>query len=71
MNTNFQGKNVLKVNPSYKVLSLIMLDSVIRVIKKYYPQTLFEKCNYEIKKEQKGENINHDFDSSSSIENDN
>ena len=29
---------------------MIMLDSVIRVNKKYYPQTLLEECKYEIKK---------------------
>ena len=39
-NTNFQGKIVPKENASYKCLSLIMLDSVIRVNKKYYPQTV-------------------------------
>ena len=27
-----------------------MLDSVIRVNKKYYPQTHLEECKYEIKK---------------------
>ena len=31
VNTNFQGKNVPKEYASYKRLSLIMLDSVIRV----------------------------------------
>ena len=31
VNTNFQGKKALKENASYKCLSLIMLDSVIRV----------------------------------------
>ena len=36
VNTNFQDKKVLKENASYKRLSLIMLDSVIRVNKKYY-----------------------------------
>ena len=35
LNTNFQGKKVLKENVSYKCLSFIMLDSVIRVNKKY------------------------------------
>ena len=43
-NTNFQGKKVPKENASYKCLSLIMLKSVIRVNKKYYPQTLLEEC---------------------------
>ena len=40
VNTNFQGKKVPKENASYKCLSLIMLDSVIRANKKHYPQTL-------------------------------
>ena len=50
VNTIFQGKKGLKENEWYKYLSLIMLDSVIRVNKKYYPQTLLEECKYEIKK---------------------
>ena len=40
VNTNFQGKKVPRENASYKYLSLIMLDFVIRVNKKYYPQPL-------------------------------
>ena len=40
VNTHFQGKKIPRENASYKCLSLIMLDSVIRVSKKYYPQTL-------------------------------
>ena len=43
MNRNFQGKNIPKENASYKCFSLIMLNSVIRANKKYYPQTLLEK----------------------------
>ena len=35
VNTNFQVKKLPKENTSYKFLSLIMLDSVIRVSKKY------------------------------------
>ena len=42
VNTNFQGKKVPKENASYKCLSLIMLDSVIRVNKKHYPPTLLD-----------------------------
>ena len=38
------------MNASYKCLSLIMLDSVIRVNKKHYPQTLLEERKYIIKK---------------------
>ena len=56
VNTNFQGKEVAKENASYKCLSLIVLDSVIRASKKYYLQTLLEECKYEIKKN-KTENL--------------
>ena len=41
--TNFQDKKIPKENASYKCLSLIMLDSVIRAKKKYYPQTILEE----------------------------
>ena len=71
VNKNFQGKKVPKENASYKCLSLIMLDSVIRVNKKYYPQTLLEECKYVIRKNQMGNLINNDLNLSSSDESDN
>ena len=37
LNTNFQGNKTPKENASYKCLLLIMLDSVIRANKRYYP----------------------------------
>ena len=43
-----------------------MLDSVIRVNKKYYPQTLLEECKYAINK--MDNLINDDLDLSSSDE---
>ena len=43
-----------------------MLYSVIRVSKNYYPQTLLEKCKYEIKKIKMENLINDDLDLSSS-----
>ena len=51
VNTNVQGKKVPKEDASYKFLSLIMLDSVMRLNKEYYSQTFLERCSYEIKKE--------------------
>ena len=59
VNTDFQGKKVPKENASYKCLSLIMLDSVIRVNKKYYPQTLLGECKYVIRNN-KMENLIND-----------
>ena len=70
INTNFQGKKTPKENASYKCLSLIMLDSIIRANKKYYPQILLEECKYEIKKNKMENLINDNLDVSSSDESD-
>ena len=70
VNTKFQGKKVPKENVSYKCLSLIMLDSVIRVNEKYYPQALLEECKYVIRKNKMENLINDDLDLSSSDESD-
>ena len=43
-----------------------MLDSVVRVSKKYYHQTLLEECKYEIRKNKMENLINNDIDLSSS-----
>ena len=43
-----------------------MLDSVIRVIKKYCPQTLLEECKYEEKRTKMENLITDDLDLSSS-----
>ena len=48
-----------------------MLDSVIRVNKKYYPQTLLEECKYVIRKSKIENLINNDLNLSSSDESDN
>ena len=48
-----------------------MLELVIRVNKKYYPQTVLEECKYEIKKNEMENLINDDLDSSSSNESNN
>ena len=50
VNTNLQSKKVPKGDASYKCLSLIMLDSIVKVGKKYYPQVFLEECKYVKKK---------------------
>ena len=62
VNTYFQRKKIPKENASYKCLSLIMLDSVIRANEKYYLQILLEECKYEIKKNNMENLINDDLD---------
>ena len=43
VNTSFQGKKLPQENNKFNFLSLVMLDSVVRTKKKYYPQTLLEE----------------------------
>ena len=45
-----------------------MLDSVIKVKKKYYPETLLEECKYEPKKIKMESVIDDDLEKSSSDE---
>ena len=71
VNTNFQTQKVPKENASCKCISLIMLDSVFRVNKKYYLQTLLEECKYVIRKNKVENLINNDLSLSSSDESDN
>ena len=48
-----------------KCLSIIMLDSVIKANKKYYPQTFLEECKY-VQEKIKTENyIDEDLESGS------
>ena len=54
-----------KKNCPYKCLSLIAIDSVIKMGKKYYPQTLLEECKYKLTKKKVEDLIVEDFDSSS------
>ena len=63
--TNFYNKKMPKEKASCKCLS-IMIDSVIKANKKYYPQTLLEECKY-IQEKIKTENyINEDLEKSKS-----
>ena len=64
--TNFHNKKMLKEKAPCKCLSIIMIDSVIKANKKYYPQTLLEECKY-IQEKIKIENyINEDLENSES-----
>ena len=70
MITNFQSKKMPKEKTPCKCLSTIMLDSVIKAKKMYYPQTLLEECKNE--QEKIMENlIDNDLEKSLSDEPDN
>ena len=55
MITNFHSKKMQREKGLCKCLSIIMLDSVIKAKKKYYPQTPFTECKYEQEKNKNGE----------------
>ena len=71
MITNFQSKKMPKEKVPYKCLSIMMLDSVIKGKKKYYPQTLLVECKYEPKKIKMENFIDDNLEKSSSDESDN
>ena len=52
-----------KINSSSDCLSLVMLDVVNKVNKKYYPQTRLEECKYKIKINKRENLINDDLES--------
>ena len=68
--TNFHNKKIPKENSPCKCLSIIILDSIIKSNKKYYPQTFLEECKY-IQEKIKTENyIDDDLKSDNESDND-
>ena len=70
--SNFHNKKMPTEKAPCKCLSIIMLDSVIKANKKYYPQTLLEECKY-VQEKIKIENLDDDLDddeTESDIDND-
>ena len=55
-------KGIPRKTAACNCLSLIVLESVIRASKKYYPQTFLEECKYEIKKKKKMEKLITDLE---------
>ena len=64
--TNFHNKKMPKEKASYKCLSIIIIDSVIKANKKYYPQTVLEECKYIQEKIKIVNYINEDLQNSES-----
>ena len=64
--TNFHDKKMPKEKAPCKCLSIIMIDSVMKVNKKYYPQTVLEECKCVQEKIKIGNYINEDLENSES-----
>ena len=68
--TNFHNKKMPKEKAPCKCLSIIMIDSVIKAKKKYYPQILLEECKYEQEKIKMKNLIDDDLEKNESDESD-
>ena len=70
--TNFLGNDVPKENMHYTCIACIIIDSVMRMERKNYPQVYLEQCKYKIKKTQISRFINTklELDSESGSESD-
>ena len=70
VNAIFQGKGMLK-KATCKRLSTIMLHSVVKVKKEYYPQIFLKECKYQMKKTKIENFVDGDLEKSLSDESDN
>ena len=68
--TNFHNKKMPKEKAPCKCLSIIMLDSVAKAKKKYYPQTRLKECKHEPKKIKMENLTDDDLEKSESDESD-
>ena len=64
--TNFHNKKMPKEKAPCKCLLIIIIDSVIKANKNYYPQTLLEECKYTQEKIKIENYINEDLEDSES-----
>ena len=49
INTNFHNNKIPKEGSQFICLSVILIDSIFRTGKNYYPQVFLEECKYVIK----------------------
>ena len=57
--TNFHNKKIPEEKIPYKCLSIIVLDSIIKIYNNYYPQIFWEECVYKQQKQQKQKQNNY------------
>ena len=59
-NTNFHSKKIPKEGSQFICLSVILVDSVFRIVKNYYPQVFLEEYKYIVKERNIPEYITDD-----------
>ena len=65
INTNFRNSKIQKKDSQFICLSVILIDSVFRTGKNYYPQVFVEECKYVAKEKKMPEYITDDIEISS------
>ena len=61
INTNFHDNKIPEDNEYYTCLSVILLNSVLRIDNEYYPQIFLEECKYDAKKKKTMNATNEEF----------
>ena len=65
INTNFHNNKMPKEGSQFICLSVILIDSIFRTGKNYYPQVFLEECKYVVKEKKMPEYITDDIEISS------
>ena len=72
--TNSLGDEIPKESLHYTCIACIIIDSIMKMEEKNYPQVYLEECKYKIKKTKMTKSINtelkSDLDSESELESD-
>ena len=69
VNTNFHNNKIPKEGSKFICLSVILIDSVFRTSKNYYPQVFLEECKYVVWEKKNPKYIiddMHDYDEQNS-----
>ena len=62
INSNFHKYKLAKEGFQFICLSVILIDSVFRTAKNYYPQAFLEECKYVVKQKKMAEYITDDIE---------
>ena len=71
INTNFHDNKIPKNSSQFICLSVILINSVFRTGKNYYPQVFLEKCKYVVKEKKIPKYIIDDIETSSDSDREN
>ena len=68
INIKFHNNKISKDGSQFIYLSAILINSLFRSGKNYYPQVFLEKCNYVVKEKKMPKYITNDIEISSDSE---